>query len=1708
MARRERLGTVAVLLAALLGVGRIRPAPAVDSDEEAFTVQHSTGTCLSADADSLRLVNCSDSASVRWKWGGGHRLFHVASSKCLGLEVLSKRLQLLDCDQLGTMMTWDCLNGGVFTVYEMSLSRAENGVVVAKRGASDVWVIGGTDEDICQRPYRVTHTTEGNSFGKPCMFPFRYQGVWYHRCLPGLPQDAGASELLPWCSTTLDFDQDKNFGFCLQKVDGCAAPWLGPVGGRCYLAVPSAAVTWHEARDSCRSQGGDLLSVSSTTDLSALHDLPDRVWTGLNQLDWQQGWQWADASPLSFVHWARDMPSRTSLSQPDCGLLNSNKTYENLACERKLPYVCRKAAASTPPESAGRMVHYSTLCEDGWFAWNGRCLKLFEELQPQEEAQRLCETQNSTLVSVHSLEDIEMVSTVLPDGRDVWSGLKGEGDPLVFKWLDGTNVTFTYWERHHPSVRTLVCVHFTGKDHMWIGGNCELKLPFLCLKAGQVNESSLEEGCPAGDWRRHGNACYRVDPTPVPFKNSCGLTITSRFEQAFINSLLKEHTSKETHFFWTGLQDIKNNGEYVWVVQNSTAERVTYTNWAWQEPVQDGGCAVLSTSRFLGKWMVKNCSRFTAGSICKTLLSPLEPPEPESDITAECPQGWTSIKGIKYCYKVFHEERLNRKRSWLEAEDFCQALGAHLASVSHPEEMNALDSVMRASVSDERYFWVGLNRRNPNNDNTWEWSDGRPVSTSIFSSSVHQDDEYNRDCAAIKSMRRLFYIFFLVSAKPYMATPFHCDAQLEWVCQIPRGSTPKTPEWYNPEGRHGTSTFLDGQEFWFVQNLLLSYEEASMYCTSNSSRLAHPQSFSAIHHLQSTLLSLSGATDAMWWVDLRDTVPFPSLYFRFTQMRFYEEGQCRFLTTHYITPDTSTSCSSKLPFVCEALNVTSVEREPIGPHPTGLPCDGGSIAFRDKCYTVTKPQYTNFRKASEVCSSHRGTLLTITDQVEQDFIVTLLASLPEKMWIGLRLRFDEMLWVDGTPVDFVNFHPLIHGQYRVMRISFLEPEGLELCTYMFNDPSSSILGTWDYSMCSEQQSVSICQHYADHPDVPVFSDRLFHLNNHTFKLVQQENLTWFAAWELCKKQDMDLASVADAFQQAVLSVNVSRFGSPMWIGFFSEDDGTHFRWTDHSHTIFSRWSSQETSGRCVYLDIDGYWKATECNVALKGAICHVPHNDTIAPQEVNVQCPHKNNGPNWIPFKKNCYSFLLMGGRWDAYNKGEPEQSCQELDPSAKLLSIRSAEENEFVQQQLLPLRDLAHFVWLGIKQDSKAERLKWYDGTYVHFSNWEQGRPDVAGDFLAGLAVDGSWALYTNPRQFASFQQRSALVCKMDNDPKEEFQKSPTVVEEYGSLNYYVVAQRLSWFQAQEECGRRHGHLASVHNTSQSQVLQRVVFRDGFPLWIGLSNQDASNSVYEWSDGTALDYVPPGWTSLAPTDRCVYVDPAGRWSGLSCQEQVEGAVCYNSSSKRSSAQVSTRSENCPKSDGLPQWVHHNDHCYAFDMNFYNYSVYTMEDAKRFCGKLDSSAQLLTIKSEEENQFVSDYVSENPHITNRIWLGLDWNAKDQKISWVDGSSLDFSKWKSAALTGVDSCAALLSAHGGVWAAVSCTDARSRVVCKAPTRSASSPVALALFLIVIMSLAAAVLFIVYKRNRGRFSSTIRYQRNYDEADSTSIINETE
>lgn len=60
-------------------------------------------------------------------------------------------------------------------------------------------------------------------------------------------------------------------------------------------------------------------------------------------------------------------------------------------------------------------------------------------------------------------------------------------------------------------------------------------------------------------------------------------------------------------------------------------------------------------------------------------------------------------------------------------------------------------------------------------------------------------------------------------------------------------------------------------------------------------------------------------------------------------------------------------------------------------------------------------------------------------------------------------------------------------------------------------------------------------------------------------------------------------------------------------------------------------------------------------------------------------------------------------------------------DDLADFLTIRDEEENAFVREKLLPLKDLAQFVWLGLYKDNTSEL---YSFTLhlcgLHGSSWQ----------------------------------------------------------------------------------------------------------------------------------------------------------------------------------------------------------------------------------------------------------------------------------------------------------------------------------------------------------------------------------------------------
>ncbi|XP_018408641.1 PREDICTED: lymphocyte antigen 75-like [Nanorana parkeri] len=722
-------------------------------------------------------------------------------------------------------------------------------------------------------------------------------------------------------------------------------------------------------------------------------------------------------------------------------------------------------------------------------------------------------------------------------------------------------------------------------------------------------------------------------------------------------------------------------------------------------------------------------------------------------------------------------------------------------------------------------------------------------------------------------------------------------------------------------------------------------------------------------------------------------------------------------------------------------------------------------------------------------------------QKKENFITYLGANLTQKFWIGLRLALNtaQNSWNDGSPVTYTNFNPLLQGRFKRFDFDPYDKEKNQQCVFFLNDPKSSFVGTWDFTACSDSQYLTLCQKTRDKngDTVPTVVPEDVTYKWKTYKILQKD-MTWYKALEECRSKNMELVSITDQYQLSFLIVTVKQAGRPFWIGLSSRDDGIHYRWQDGSTVTLNRWAEDEQEDEdCVYIDIDGTWKTKSCDAELPGVICHEVANVTEKkPEENTVHCPHKVQDVVWIPHRNNCYAFLLNHKRWPS---DEHRYICHSLHPDAYALSIRDEEENQFIYKQLKPYMDLAKWVWLGMRYDGYEKYFHWHDETIVKYSNWRSGRPNVTSDsFYAGIKHDGFWDIFHNPRDFELmfYQQHSIVACKIEMGSREEFIKPLPAAIPYSNSSYYVLKKKLTWFEAVKECRQSDGNLASVHNNNQQLFLEHIVRQDGFPLWIGLWNNDGTISGTEWSDGTSVNYAFVNLDTQLTRGNCMYFDTKGKWLSQRCTEPLDGALCYKPLAAKPKSTASD--PLCPKTDGSVHWVRQKDFCYAFDVKMYNYSLYTSEQASKVCQTLDSSAKLLTINDDEENEFVSKYLTADAFITRRIWLGIDSNSADQK-SWLDGSPIKYNNWSGSQTSNISSCA-ILFPETGTWNRMPCTFGMGRTVCKSPLKSTGVGVAVGFAIFIILALIIGLVIYLYKRRHPLFFSSIRYRRAEDQMES--------
>ncbi|XP_077169931.1 C-type mannose receptor 2 [Paroedura picta] len=1326
--------------------------------------------CLEA-KDSLVKISktCNTSAPAqKWKWVSRSRLFNIGDMKCLGVfwksangSTSTHQLATYECDQEPINMRWNCRTLGDQLAQYLNPRLGNNGSSSSAERADQArrgqWKMYGQEDNLCSKPYSEIYTIQGNSHGKPCTLPFKYDNLWFYGCT-----SMGREDGHLWCATTQDYGKDERWGFCPIKSSDCDTFWdRDHLTGSCYQFNFQSTLSWQEAGRSCEQQGASLLSITEVYEQTYINGLltgySSTLWIGLNDLDLNGGWQWSDNSPLKFLSWENGQPDNPQ--EENCGVIRSESSggWQNRDCSIALPYICKKKTNATLNThlAVDSWLETKVDCDPGWQPFQSNCYRLISEKKTWPDAKKICLRNEGDLVSIHTLPELEFVTKqIKQDVEELWIGLNDLRLQMNFEWSDGTPVKFTFWHPFEPNnFRDNLedCVTIWGPEGRWNDSPCNQTLPSVCKKKGRVTAGREDEdhGCRKG-WKWHTPSCYWLGDEHVKYAEArkiCMdygatlLTITNRFEQAYVNSLIY---SWEDEHFWTALQDINETGSFRWL----SGDEVTYTHWNRDQPdYSQGGCIALATGSAMGLWEVKNCTTFRAKYICRQNLgTPVNPelpaPLPTPSLTGSCPPEWSTSPKMRHCYKVFHYDQLQEKKNWITAHLFCQDMKAQLLSLGSYEEehfvANTLNKIFGESepeIHEQHWFWIGLNRRAPGTERSWQWSDGLGFSYHNFDRSNHDGDDI-RNCAVLD-----------LASLQWM--PLECGAHLDWICKRPKGTDVKDPEIPN-QGSNEWVTFQDA-EFKFF-SLHSTWVQAQRICTWFQADLASVHSQAELDFLGQNL-KLPRGQDQYWWIGL-------NTYEADGRFRWSDHSLLNFISwapgkPRPISRDrkcvymTATQedwgdqkCHTALPFICKRSNESTL-RPPL-PAPTPGGCAQGWRMHRNKCFKMHRQEQVTWPEAKRTCEIQGGVLATISNHLEQAFISTLLPNMTFDLWIGLHDAKKEFQWVDSEPVKYMNWAPGEPSGYGTSPAS----EKPTNCAILWHGSSPQFTGRWDDRNCLEEKHAFLCQKSKDPTLAPSPADfppaanaTLSYLGN-VYRILTKP-LTWQEAVLLCESFNASLANVMDPYTQAFLTQAVSGARTPLWIGLANVEERRSYVWFTEESLSYTNWQEGEPQRvmGCAAMDADGMWRTADCSTKLPGAICQLNTGPPATHRwSYNGSCPTSLEDSSWIPFRSHCYAFhmeVMLGPK-------EAVKKCQKV--GGTVLSVQDEVENVFVWEHLQAYETPSKGAWLGMTFNPKGGVLVWHDNMAMNYSNW--GQQDTGPSMLSPNSCywiqsrDGVWGL------------------------------------------------------------------------------------------------------------------------------------------------------------------------------------------------------------------------------------------------------------------------------------------------------------------------------------------------------------------------------
>ncbi|XP_072544232.1 macrophage mannose receptor 1-like [Salminus brasiliensis] len=991
----------------------------------------------------------------------------------------------------------------------------------------------------------------------------------------------------------------------------CYSPWI-PYSGHCYL-LSRTKRTWMEAKDACRREGGDLLSVLNVEEQSFTisqlgYTKTDELWIGLNDLKTSMLFEWSDHSSVPFILWDVKEPSHSAALKEDCVMMRGEEgKWADQTCQKQYGYICKKTTHLNP--STNDTVVTNPGCKPGWVRYGYYCYLAGSETKTFEEAKQMCEKTGSNLVDIaNRVENAFLISLIgaRPE-KYFWIGLSNQRNRYTFEWTNTNKVSFTHFNVGMPGQRQGCVAVTTGLlAGLWDVLSCTNAEKYICKKKAEglittpppptTPAASCSEGWDPVPER---DLCYKLFSVEESQWKTWSEALD--FCRELGGDLLSMHSSFEIEVedissstAWIGYSIQDPSVGYTW----SDGSSSSFENWEDGEPdnlnnVEQCVAVVSHWWRNTNQWNDLHCE-----SKCNWLCEIRKGVTPkEVKITEKMynktEDGWIIFKDNQY--------HVSEDRTSIEdARRFCRHRHGDLVSINDEEERVFLWHQIKLLYYNDVYIGMRIDM-----DKSLMWMDGSPV---VFQAwEIQQPAFLNNDEHCVK-----------MTYSQGLWQSLNCGDSEMFVCKrsgsVPVNATaaPTAP----PIGGCAPDWVKFQDKCYKVHLEEKTWMDARSFCMQLGGNLA-----SVTNSLQQAVLLLQMADDNfsdLWlglnnladsrfkWTDgspvaFTDWSTEDSGYYAMESLCATMGGRQRVHPGKWVNKD----CNETSGYICSrALDHLII------PSPTEVPKT--FIKLGNSSYMLVQTNMT-WKEAKSHCEAEGANLASIRDAFTQSYIELQTHKLGQPLWIGLNSMETDgyFLWIDNWQLSMQNW-------------AYGEPKKDHPCVYVDVD------GIWKTALCN-QTYYSVCKRSTDvaptpptqYPGIcPEATEKepkmtWLPFRGHCYAFVTSF-YSWVSASNICNRIGASLASIQDTKEAKFIENYVSLLGNNnrnFWIGLFRTFAG-HWRWTDNSVVDYTNWeeSGEEDeddddsydSKNCVFISsTTKQWKKRHCGYSYGLFICKI-----------------------------------------------------------------------------------------------------------------------------------------------------------------------------------------------------------------------------------------------------------------------------------------------------------------------------------------------------------------------------------------------------------------------------------------------------------------------------------------------------------------------